>query len=100
MSTMKHLEVIKNRDYGNYRCSCGCGKILGNPEPAITDNSYAYGIADVTDDEGYAWRMFTPECWKRVCKEWELEVQADMSSYDYQFTLNKMYNEYPASEEV
>lgn len=100
MSTLKNLEVIKNREYGNYRCSCGCGKILGNPGVYITDNSYAYGIAEVTDDEGYAWRMFTPECWERICKEWDLEVQADMSSFDYKYTLNKMYNAYSASEEV
>lgn len=90
MSTT-NLEVIKNRMYGDYRCSCGCGKILGNPEPIITDNSYAYGIAEVTDDEGYAWRMFTLECWKRISSQYDINSQHDLSL---------IYHSYPASEEV
>lgn len=60
MSTMSNLEVIKNRSYGTHKCSCGCGKILGSP--LVTNPYYAYGIGSEDDDEGYDWRMFTPEC--------------------------------------
>lgn len=98
MSTMKNLEVIENREYGYYRCACGCGKILGSSDPKHVE--YSIGIAEVLDDEGDAWRMFNSECWERVSKEWDLEAQAEMSLFDYQFMLNKMYNYYPASEEV
>lgn len=98
MKPLKNLEIIRNREYGNYSCSCGCGKVLGNPNPDMIE--YSIGVAKVADDEGYAWRMFNDDCWERVCKEWDLEVQAEMSSYDYQFTLNQIYEAYPASISV
>ena len=83
------LEVIKNRAYGNYRCSCGCGKILGVSSGSVA--MYAYGVAEVTDDEGYAWRMFTPKCWERISSQYDIKSQDD---------LNLIYNSYPTNEEV
>lgn len=88
MSTMSNLEVIKNRSYGTHKCSCGCGKVLGNPGIEV---NYAYGVGEVSDDEGYAWRMFTPECWERISSQYDINSQVD---------LNKIYSKYPASEEV
>lgn len=87
MSTT-NLEVIKNRVYGTHICACGCGKTLGNPGVEV---NYAYGIGEVSDDEGYDWRMFTPECWKRISSQYDINSQHDLSL---------IYHSYSASEEV
>lgn len=89
MSTMSNLEVIKNRSYGTHKCSCGCGKILGSP--LVTNPYYAYGIASEDDYEGYAWRMFTPECWENIKSNYDITSQTDLSL---------IYNSYSESEEV
>lgn len=90
MSTMSNLEVIKNRSYGTHKCSCGCGKILGSP--FVTNNPYyAYGIGSEDDEEGYDWRMFTPECWENIKANYDITSQNDLSL---------IYNSYSASEEV
>ena len=54
------------RMYGDFKCSCGCGKPLGYPSVTQHDESICYGVCDSSDDEGYYWRTFTAECWKRL----------------------------------
>lgn len=84
------LETFTNRVYGEYKCSCGCGKIL---------NCYANCIGAVDDINGDSWRMFSPECWERICKEWDLEEQSRCES-TFQESLNHVYNSYSVSEGV
>ena len=57
------LVTIKNKMYGDYVCACGCNKILGTQ---LGTSCYGIGYAD--DEEGMAWRMFHPECWKKIAK--------------------------------
>lgn len=49
------LVKIAQKMYGDYKCSCGCGKVL---------TGMCYGVGDEEDINGYDWRMFTEECWK------------------------------------
>lgn len=78
------LEEIRIRMYGNYRCSCGCGKVLGNPSPYYGLKDICYGVGRDDDEDGDEWRMFRPECWSKL---------NDMS-------LEEIYNKYPASPVV
>ena len=57
------LVTIKNKMYGDYVCACGCNKILGTQL-----GTYCYGVGYADDEEGMAWRMFHPECWKKIAK--------------------------------
>lgn len=81
MKIEKYTE-IECRMYGDYNCSCGCGRPLGNPGMVFPD-SICHGVSTMDDvEEGYHWRMFTPKCWKRVKKG---------------KTLQQIYNTYPES---
>ena len=65
---MDYLIRIEQKMYGDYMCSCGRGKPLGNP--VIFKNlEKCYGVGDKADEEGYEWRMFTKECWESGIKE-------------------------------
>lgn len=55
------LVTIKNKMYGDYVCACGCNKILGTQL-----GTYCYGIGYADDEEGMDWRLFHPECWKKI----------------------------------
>lgn len=70
------LIKIKNRMYGDYFCSCGCNKLLGDAY-----GIHCYGVGYVDDDEGYEWRMFRPECWEKIKS----------------LPLEQIYNKYKAS---
>ena len=51
-------EIIYQKMYGEYKCACGCGKVL---------NCYCIGVGDSENDEnGYEWSMFAPECFARI----------------------------------
>lgn len=58
------LEKLTFTMYGDYLCSCGCGKPLGHP--LITKCFKCIGVGDVADEYGYEYRMFHPECWSRL----------------------------------
>lgn len=77
---------IEIRTYGNYLCSCGCGKVMGNPTVYFTEDDICPAVCDVNDDEGWEWRMFRPDCWKKL--------NLDKKS------LEDIYNEYPIAKEV
>ena len=49
------LVKIAQKMYGDYKCSCGCGKVL---------TGMCYGVGDEEDINGYDWRMFTEQCWQ------------------------------------
>lgn len=61
----KDLERFSQRMYGDYTCSCGCGKSLVGK---------CYGVGEESDDEGYRWRCFTADCWERVSKKTDAEI--------------------------
>lgn len=79
-------EKIHIRMYGDYSCSCGCGKPLGNPTVYYTDDDICIAVSEEQDDEGFEWRTFRPECWKRL----NLDT----------FSLEEIYNKYPAAPAV
>ena len=60
MNIIKISQVM----YGDYLCSCGCGKPLGHP--LVTKCFRCYGVGDDADEEGYEWRMFHPDCWAGI----------------------------------
>ena len=72
---MMKLQKITLRMYGDYNCSCGCNKPLGNPGVTYTENDICIGVGEEDDDEGFGWKMFRPECWERL--------QLDNKSLDY-----------------
>ena len=55
------LTIIMCKMYGDYRCTCGCNKLLGN-----RFGMYCYGVGYADDEEGDTWRMFRPECWEEI----------------------------------
>lgn len=59
-------EKVQLRMYGDYLCSCGCGKPLGNPSVFYTEEDVAVGVRTTDDEEGWWWRLFRPSCWKRL----------------------------------
>lgn len=75
------LTKIKLRMYGNYQCSCGCGKLLGNPSIYYSESDICVGVGLEEDEEGFDWRMFTPECWSKL----------------ENMFLEDIYDKYPAS---
>ena len=70
------LVTIKNKMYGDYFCSCGCNKLLGDAY-----GTHCYGVGYADDDEGYEWRMFRSECWEKIKS----------------LPLEQIYNKYKAS---
>ena len=56
---------FKQRMYGDYHCSCGCGQEL---------TGTCYGVGEESDDEGYRWRMFTENCWQKVAEKTDEEI--------------------------
>lgn len=74
--TTLHLEEIVTRMFGDYQCSCGCGKPLGRPTNGVDNKpiELSYGVGEVEDEEGFEWRMFTEECWERLRKTHSLET--------------------------
>ena len=73
------VEQIRSVMYGNYLCACGCGSPLGRPANGVDGKpvEYSYGVGEVSDDEGYNWRMFTEKCWNRVSSD-----MSDQEIYD------------------
>lgn len=55
---------FKQKMYGDYTCSCGCGKQL---------DGICYGVGQEEDEEGFDWRMFTKECWDSTISNYSKE---------------------------
>lgn len=50
------LEQFEQKMYGEYGCST-CGNPL---------DGFVYCVGEDTDEEGYEWRTFCPDCWSKV----------------------------------
>ena len=76
------LQKFEQRMFGDYCCSCGCGKPLGHLKNGLDGKpiEYTICIGDLDNDvNGYRWRSFTKECFEQVSKGRSLE--AIYSSY-------------------
>lgn len=58
------IVTFKTIIYGEYKCSCGCGNVLGND--SALNVQWFNVIANAEDEEGVAWRIFSPECYKKL----------------------------------
>lgn len=74
--------------YGDYKCSCGCGKLLGRPTNG-TDGKpkeYSHCVGRVDDEEGFEWRCFTQDCWNILKRQG--------------LPLDVIYDTYPPASEM
>lgn len=62
------LQRFRMRMYGDYTCSCGCGKVLGTNSvfSRSHDEVVAVCVGDEADDEGRDLRCFRPSCFKGI----------------------------------
>ena len=65
----KDLKLVRgsNFGYGEYQCSCGCGKKLIGRYAIVSEES---------DEEGYEWRGFDPKCWVEIGLTTDAEIYA------------------------
>lgn len=69
----------KLRMYGCFKCSCGCGRILGSNDIPYSDDDIIPIVGDFEkDEEGFFWRSFHPKCWERL----ELDKFSARDIYD------------------
>lgn len=72
------------RPYADYFCSCGCGRLCGNPFVVYYDFDLCKVVGRKDDYEGHYWREFRKDCWDRL----NLENKP----------LKEIYLTYPESE--
>ena len=61
------IEKSRLRMYGCFRCSCGCGRLLGSNDIPYSNDDIIHIVGDFEkDEEGFYWRSFHPQCWKRL----------------------------------
>ena len=89
------INIFEMRQYGNFKCSCGCGQVLGRATNGTDMETIEHTIciADDRDDEGLEWRCFKPECFGRAFAAF-CEYGKPMK------TVEKLYRLFPAAEEV
>jgi hypothetical protein len=76
------IEKSRLRMYGCFRCSCGCGRLLGSNDIPYSNDDIIYIVGDFEkDEEGFYWRSFHPQCWKRLKLD--------------EYSAEDIYNKYP-----
>jgi hypothetical protein len=76
------IEKSRLRMYGCFRCSCGCGRLLGSNDIPYSNDDIIHIVGDFEkDEEGFYWRSFHPQCWKRLKLD--------------EYSAEDIYNKYP-----
>ena len=69
----RELEYGTMTMYGDFKCSCGCQ----NPLEGLT-----HIVGDVSDDEGYYWRSFRPECWDKITNKYGKDLDTIYDNFE------------------